>query len=523
MVKLGRSYKQNSIYYAILIGIILILINFISVRIFTRIDLTENKIYTLSKASKKLIQNLEDQVTVKAYFTEDLPSPYNNNRRLLIDVLNDYRSYSNGNVNFEFISPANEEMEREAQSNGIPPIEVQVIQEDKVEVKRAYMGLVIIYEGKKESIPIISDLAGLEYDLSLAIKRLTQTEKKTIAYATTPEFNPITSMRITADFLSKQYSLIPIDITNATEISNKHSAFLIINPEFEFNDTFKTAIDNYLMNGGKLGIFSSSFKIDQTFQTHIGTPINSNLDDLLSHYGIKINKDLVRDAQCAPIIVTRRQGQFTIQNQVRFPYLIRATNLNRSNVITKQMNNLILQFSSSIDTSLAMQKNIKAEVLVYTSEATARQFDGVLLDPFYQYSENDFPEEFVPLAVLFNGQFDSYYYGKNSEVKISKSPTTDIVVVGTGLFMQDIIVQNARDNMIFFANIIDYLADDSGLISIRTKTVSLPPLDKVSDDTRKLLKYGNMIIPPVLIILFGFYRWKKRQSIKRMFENQAMG
>lgn len=523
MVKMSRNNKQVSLFRAAIIGIILILLNFISVRIFTRIDLTKDKIYTLSEASKSLVKNLDDQVTVKAYFTDDLPSPYNNNRRLLIDVLNDYRSYSDGNLTFEFISPINEDMEREAQSNGVPPVEVQFIQEDKVELKRAYMGLVIFYEGKKESIPIITDLAGLEYDLSLAIKRLTQTEKKTIAYASTPEFNPITSMRITADFLSKQYSLVPIDITTATEIPREHSVFLIINPEFEFNDTFKIAIDKYLMSGGKIGIFSSSFKIDQTFQTHIGSPINTNLDDLLSHYGIKINKDLVRDAQCAPIIVTRRQGQFTIQNQVRFPYLIRATNLNKANVITKQMNNLILQFSSSIDTTLASQKNIKAEVLVYTSEATARQFDGVLLDPFYQYTEADFPEEYVPLAVLFSGQFNSFYYGKNPEVQIEKSPKTDIVVVGTGLFMQDIIVQNARDNMIFFANIIDYLADDSGLISIRTKTVSLPPLDQVSDDTRKLLKYGNMILPPILIILYGIYRWRKRLSIKRMFETQAMG
>ncbi len=516
-----KDKKRISFFRIGIIAIILILLNFISIRLFTRIDLTRDKIYTLSEASKTLVKNLEDRVTVKVYFTDDLPSPYSNNRRLLIDVLNDYRSYSDGNLTFEFISPANEDMEREAQSNDIPPVEVQVIQEDRVEVKRAYMGLVIIYEGKKESIPIISDLAGLEYDLSLAIKRLTQAEKKSIAYAVTPENNPITSMRMTADFLSKQYSLVPIDISSATEISPKYSAFLIINPEFEFNDTFKIAIDKYITNGGKLGIFASSFKIDQTFQTHIGEEIKTNLDDLLNHYGIKINKDLVRDAQCAPIIVTRRQGQFTIQNQVRYPYLIQATNLNKENVITKQINNLILQFSSSIDASLATAKGITPSVLIQSSEATARQSDGALLDPFYQYSEVDFPEEFVPLAVLFSGQFQSYYYGKVPEIQNQLSSTTDIVVVGTGLFMQDIIVQNARDNMILFANIIDYLADDSGLISIRTKTVSLPPLDKVSDDTRKLLKYGNMIVPPIIIIIYVIIRWRRRLYTKRMFESKS--
>jgi gliding-associated putative ABC transporter substrate-binding component GldG len=519
-MKAKKTYKQTSIFRIAIIGAILIILNFISIRVFTRIDLTTDGIYTLSDASRKLVENLDDKVTVKVYFTEDLPAPYNNNRRVLLDILNDYRSYSDGNLNFEFISPNNEEMEKEAQTNGIPPVEVQVIQEDKVEVKRAYMGMVMLYESRKEAIPLINDLSGLEYDLSTTLKRLTQSEKKTIAFSTSQESNPIQSMRLAADFLSKQYDLMPFDISQGNEIPKEYAALLIVNPEEEFSDSAKAAIDNYLMNGGKIAIFAGSYKIDQSFQTHIGELIETNLDDMLAHYGLGINNDLVRDAQCATIIVTRQESQFRIQNQVQYPYLIRVTNFNPDNIITKQMTNIILQFSSSIDTSLAASRGLQTSVIATSSEATARQNDGVLLDPFYQYSENDFPDEFVPLAAVFSGQFNSFFYGKNPSSQIPKSPHTSIVLVGSGLFMQDIIVQNASDNLTFFANIIDYLTDDVGLISIRSKSVSLPPLDQISDETRNLYKYGNMIIPPVLVILYGIFRWRRRLSVKKAFESQ---
>ena len=132
---------------------ILILLNIVSVRWFGRIDMTANGQFTLADASKRLMQSLDDKVTVKAYFTEDLPAPYNNHRRMLLDQLNEYRAYSKGNFQFEFIDPSGEKGEKEAQQQGIGPVQVQVVKEDKFEVKRAYMGLVFLYEDRKEVLP----------------------------------------------------------------------------------------------------------------------------------------------------------------------------------------------------------------------------------------------------------------------------------------------------------------------------------------------------------------------------------
>ena len=136
-----KSLKAQTLSRVGITLAILVLLNLISVRIFGRMDLTKNKLYTLSEASKQFMRNLDDRVTIKAYFTEDLPSPYNMNRREVLDELNDYKAYSRGNLQFEFIDPAGEKAEQEAQQQGVQPVQVQVVKEDKFEVKRAYMGI----------------------------------------------------------------------------------------------------------------------------------------------------------------------------------------------------------------------------------------------------------------------------------------------------------------------------------------------------------------------------------------------
>ena len=109
---------QTLIRVALILGILIVL-NFISIRLFGRLDLTSQGVYTLSDASKKLVGSLDDRVTVKAFFTEDLPAPYNNNRRAVLDILNDYKAYSGGNLQYEFINPQGEKGEQDAQQQGI--------------------------------------------------------------------------------------------------------------------------------------------------------------------------------------------------------------------------------------------------------------------------------------------------------------------------------------------------------------------------------------------------------------------
>ncbi len=248
-----KKAKSQAALRALLILVVLVLVNIISVRLFGRLDLTKESVYTLSDASKKLVGNLDDRINITGYFTEDLPAPYNNNRRAVLDILNDYRAYSNGNIHFEFINPQGEKGEQEAQEAGIPPIQVQVVNNDKLEVKRGYLGVVMQYEDKKEVIPVIQNLSSLEYDLTSAMKRLTTRVKKKIGYTQGHGEPTLDKLRRATQSLSKQYDLLPVDLSKEHSIPADFDALLVIAPTSKFDDTAKYAMDQFLMRGGKIG------------------------------------------------------------------------------------------------------------------------------------------------------------------------------------------------------------------------------------------------------------------------------
>ena len=253
------------------------------------------------------MRNLDDRVTVKAYFTEDLPAPYNNNRRQVLDILNEYKAYSKGNLHFEFINPEGEKNEQEAQQAGIPPVEVQVVKEDKFEVKRAFLGLVLLYEDKKETLPVVQNLGSLEYDISAAIERLTMHTKKRIGFTTGHQEPELASMQKANQNVNAQYEVVPIDLSsNTATIPQDLTALLVIAPKTKFSDTAKYQIDQYIMNGGKVAFLLN--KVNASLQQRYTQPIDLGLEDMLENYGIRINSDLIRDAQCANVTVMQQAG-----------------------------------------------------------------------------------------------------------------------------------------------------------------------------------------------------------------------
>ena len=166
--------KNNSLYLKIgTVLVALILLNIISRDRFIRLDLTDNKMYSLSSSSKEVVSQVDDLLTMKVYFSSDLPNELGNTKRFLQDILEEFRAYSNGNIRFFFEDPQSDEnLEEQARKDGIQPVQMQVIENDKVEIKKVYLGLVMLYENKKDNIPVIQNTAGLEYLITTKIKSL---------------------------------------------------------------------------------------------------------------------------------------------------------------------------------------------------------------------------------------------------------------------------------------------------------------------------------------------------------------
>ena len=308
--------KKSFLIYTATLVIALVLVNLISRNMFHRFDLTDTKMYSLSSSSESVISKIDDLMTIKVYFSNDLPGDYANNRRYLQDILEEYAAYSKGNLRFEFTDPtSDEDMQLTAQQAGVQPVQLQVIENDKVEVKRVYMGLTILYQDNKEVIPVIQSTSGLEYNITTKIKKLVDTDKQTIAIASA--INQPTENQTISQILSQRYLLRNVGLDQ--EIDSDISAILVNGFEDSLSTDEYNNLKNYIDNGGNVLIGQNRISVD--IQTQQATPINSNIFTLLEKYGIKIEENLVLDKLCGKVNVQQNMGIFRMAVPMDYPFL----------------------------------------------------------------------------------------------------------------------------------------------------------------------------------------------------------
>ncbi len=530
--------KDTLIRLAIIIGII-IAVNIIASRIFTRVDLTKNKSYTLSPVSKEIVGNLQDQVVIKAFFSDNLPAPYNTLRRQVQDILNDYKSYSNGNLNFEIYNPTGEEGgdegQKEAQKYGIQPVQIQVIDNDKLEVKNTYLGMAILYQGKQELLPVIQSTANLEYDLTSTIKKLSTEKKKKVGFLTGNGEYDYTKFPNINNILSAQYELSKIDLNSTRNIPSDLTTLVVMGPKGEIPEWQKFLIDQYIMQGGNVAFLLNKVVPNFQQQIVIGDLVKTNLDDMLSSYGIVLNNDLVRDAQCSQVQV---QSQIGIPVSINYPYFPNVSNINQDITAFKNIKSVILSFVSSIDLKAAEGKGLKVSPLLTTSDKSgkAEGFFILNVEQFQNLTKNAFDSLFnskpMVVSAVYEGNFSSFYNGKpipkdtvqgvkefqGTQLNASQKPSK-VLLVGDAEFGNEE-QRPPKDNITFFVNMIDYLSDDEGLTQIRSKDASEAPIEETSDSTKKFIKYFNLIFPPVSVLLVGLFVWNRRKNKKKLLQSK---
>ena len=355
----------------LIFALILIVLNLIGLNLFGRIDLTDDGVYSLSDASKDLVGNLDDPVTVTAFFTSDLPAPYSSNRRFLKDKLDDYRAYGGRNFQYRFVDPRDdEELRQEATRFQIPPVQIQVIESDNVLLKNAYMGLAIQYGGKRESIPVVQDLSTLEYDITSALRRLTRTETPRIGFLSGHgEPDPAQDMQTLHRNLSRNYTVEVISVTNG-KIENPPAAMLVVAPTDTIPSEDLRAIDDYIMNGGRVGFLLNRVTAD--LQSGQASLLTTGLEDMLAGYGVGLGDDLIMDRQSSVVTVQRRQGFFNIQQQVPYPFFPISTSFNPDNRMVNRLRDLMFYFASTVDTSLTLPDGVERELLVFSSSRSTK-------------------------------------------------------------------------------------------------------------------------------------------------------
>lgn len=493
--------------YIYIIGVvaILLIINILSQFAFLRFDLTEDKTYTLSQATRDVLTNLDSTVNITAYFTENLPTDVAKVKEDLTDLLEEYSNISKGQIDFKFIAPETDEEKQTAMQAGVQPVMINVREKDQIKNQQAFLGVVMEMGEKKEVIPIIQPGTAMEYSLTTPIKRMAITNRPSIGILQGHGEPGLQELSQVYQGLSILYSVENVNLSTEPNIPDRFKTIAIVAPKDSIPDDHLAKLDDYLSRGGN--IFIAYNAVDGDLQQAFGTPVTTKLESWLANKGIQIEPNFLVDANCGSVSVQRQQGFFTMNTPVQFPYLPIIQNFT-DHPITKGIEQVVLTFASPISYT-ALDSTARFTPLARTSRQS-----GIIPAPTYfdinkQWTQSDFTSSNIVVGGLLESNFGGTVSGR-------------LVVWGDGDF--PVTGQQGRgqspSNISLMVNSIDWLSDDTGLIALRTKGVTSRPIDELEDGTRSTLKWVNFGVPILLVILYGVFRFQRARSVrmKRMEE-----
>lgn len=535
----------------------MILLNVLASEFFFRIDLTQDKRFTISDATIDVLENLDDEVFVKVYLEGTFPATASGFKRLQMAVretLDEFQIYAGDRVRYRFIDPsaqtdvkARNQFHQELMQKGLQPTNLITKDGEQKTEKLIFPGALISYKGKETPVLLLKgnkaatrdeilnqSVEGVEFELASAIRRLTQKEKKRVGFL--QGYSQLSPARIADLTLSLQEScdVFAVDLPQSPTLQGL-DAILMIKPDTAITEADKYKIDQFIMHGGKALFFVDAMRVDSVGeQGTIAFPYNLNLDDLLFRYGLRLNANLIKDLNSGKIPLN--VGMMGNQPQIQpMPWTFYPL-INRFNrhPIVRNMDAVYTKFVGTIDT-------VKAAGIVKTPLMFTSQYTKVLAAPvpisFNEARRNPDPATYnngpKPIAYLLEGPFESLFKNrivasderaktfreKGLATKIIVCSDGDLVVnefdyrknqplpLGVDRFMGSVFA-----NKDFVMHAIDYLMDEKGVIVARNKEIQLRPLDRLRlKEERLQWQLINMILPVLLVLIFGSVYYYVRQ------------
>ncbi|MDP2708657.1 MAG: GldG family protein [bacterium] len=491
--------KINSTALIIIVIGILTALNFFSYHIFYRFDLTRNKDYSLAEASQGAAAGLKDIVSVKAYFSADLPARYLNLRQEVGDLLDEYANYSGGKIKVEFIDPKDDpELKQELYLSGIPELQFNVLEKDKYQVVNGFLGILIKYGDKTQALPVVQTARDLEYKITSAIKKLTSDRPARIGFwQSNGAAGAQNGVSAAHEKLGEIYDVTAVDLAVNKNIPDDLDTLIIIGPVEKFSDNELKALDEFLLRGGSLVILADGVTVEPglaAVKNDIG------LNKLLEAYGLKLNNNLILDASSG--LASFSQGFVTFT--VDYPYWPKVINsgFDQNNPAVSGLETLVMPWSSSIDVDLDKTGDLAVSYLARSTDNAAAAADNFNLSPQTPVSGAS-PGRFN-LAVSLSGNFSGSFGGQSTKAG-------RLILVGDSDFIKDNILRSYPDNLLFFQNAIDGLSLGGDLIAIRSKGAVDRPLKETSETVKAVIRYGNIFGLTAIVLLFGLIRYYLRR------------
>jgi gliding-associated putative ABC transporter substrate-binding component GldG len=520
-----KTLGLSSVTASVLVAAVLVVVNLVSTRFFGRVDLTEDKIYSLSEASRSVAVSLDDPLIARVYVTADLPPQIMVVRQYLLDLLSEYRAYGGGNFHFEVVSPSTPEEESEAQSYGIQPFQVNLREADKIEMKLVYLGLSFIHGDRQEVMPVITSPTGLEFELTSAIRRVTQRSLGNVGVLAGTAGPTLTQgLQQLQAAVSREYQIREVDLTTAP-VPQDITTMIVAGPKAGLGDSALYHLDQYVMRGGPVLFLldgaQPNMAADPQQGGGIAFPIGSNIDSLAQFYGAAPKPELVIDARHNPVRAMQNMGFIQIPVAVPFPLYVVGSGSGDPHVLADHLDRLDLLFVSPLE--ITPQSESRITVLARSSEKSGVRSLPTMARPPLEVPDADYNAPGQPLAVAIEGVLRSPYADTiKGALKLlgpaydpefqGTSPDARLIVVGDG----DLVLDQgfSPSNRVFIMNALDWLAGNDALIALRSREVQDRPLDDLDAATRAQLKWANLFGPSLFVLAIGLVRWRRRVAAK---------
>lgn len=528
----------------------------------TRFDLTSDKRYTLSTSSIEIIKSINTPVNFEIFLSGDLPPGMRYLKSEINRIMMDVKDYNNKNIKYQFIDLDNfNDIEKNLYidrlvSNNINPTDLVYNTEKGRIIKRIFPGILITSNDKEESILLLTgdknfsaseiinqSIENLEFEIVSSLFFLSQSASKNIGFITGHDELDNLEINSIKSSLEKKYYFETINIENSFDRIDDFNLLIVAKPKSSFSMKDKFFLDQFLMSGGRILFLVDALGVnlnDSSIYENLAYEYDHKLDDLLYKYGIRINKNYIKDFNSAlfPVVI----GNFGNNPNIiplPFPFFPEISNFGNHSIV-KNLGSIITKFVSSIDT-VNNDDSIKKIPLLYTSDFSFVDNFPVVIrlnDLAKSLNQLDFNDKSKVIGILLEGKFSSYFNNRlfNYKIKnknfLSNSLETKIVVISDGDIIRNDIVNNrpielGNDlyqkkkyaNIELIQNIIFYLLEDDNLIDAKMKDLNYYQLDKNKVNIYKLsFQYLNLLLPIIFCLIIFVLRFFYRKN-KYNFKN----
>jgi len=467
-----------------------------------RSDWTEDQIYSLSDSTKQVLDALDEPLMIRAYITSDLPQPYGRLQRFIEDMLQSYYEAGHGKVGFDVIDPVSDaNVLASLKALNIPKVQVQVVENDRAQVKQGYLAIVLEYLDHKEVISVVQSEEGFEYLLTKKIKKLTGKGRVKIGVTSSFGAHTLDELQRFSAWMKDDYELVTLDLLHA-DVPDDVRAVIVDGMTEVPSKAWRFHLDRFRMRGGGVWVLAGSARplLSQGFDVQA---VDAHANDWIhDDLGVSVESGLVMDKRAQRVVV--RNGVF--QSQVDYPFVPNVLDLNETHVISRNLEAVSIPFVSPL-----LAVNEKAQVLMQSSLWSAVQ-NG---PPFDVYPLMEVDKRFEGLqvksevlALVFDGKMTSAFKALPQGMKGSLITHVDegrLLVIGSSGLLDDEFMDGSAVMLVL--NSLDWLSHDEALIALRSRGVTERPLAALSSDGKLVFKLLWLFFLPLLVLLFGLWRW----------------